>query len=54
MKLVKTVRTNRERIVAAVELNLSNSKIERLNSTISLGNCRGIMHHSTDAVFAMA
>jgi transposase len=53
VKLAKTVRKNRERILAAVELNLSNSKLEGLNSKIRLINHRGYGHHSAEAVIAM-
>jgi transposase len=34
VKLSRTIRANRDRIVAAVELGLSNSKLEGLNSKI--------------------
>jgi transposase len=51
--LSKTVRDNRERILAAVELGLSNSKLEGLNSKIRLINHRGYGHHSAAAVIAM-
>lgn len=51
--LSKTVRANRERILAAVELGLSNSKLEGLNSKIRLVNHRGYGHHSAAAVIAM-
>lgn len=51
--LAKTVRTNRERILATVELGLSNSKLEGLNSKIRLINHRGYGHHSATAVIAM-
>ena len=53
MKLAKTVKANRERILAAVELELSNSKLESLNSKIRLINHRGYGHHSAAAVIAM-
>lgn len=49
----KTVRANRKRILAAVELGLSNSKLEGLNSKIRLINHRGYGHHSAAAVIAM-
>lgn len=49
----KTVRANRERILAAVELGLSNSKLEGLNSKIRLINHRGYGHHSAAALIAM-
>lgn len=51
--LSKTVRANRDRIIAAVELGLSNSKLEGLNSKIRLINHRGYGHHSAAAVIAM-
>ena len=51
--LSKTVRDNRERILAAVELGLSNSKLEGLNSKIRLINHRGYGHHSAAALIAM-
>lgn len=51
--LSKTVRVNRERILAAVELQLSNSKLEGLNSKIRLINHRGYGHHSAAALIAM-
>ena len=46
MTLSKTVRDNRDRILAAIELGLSNSKLEGLNSKIRLINHRGYGHHS--------
>ncbi len=51
--LAKTIRLNRERILAAIELGLSNSKLEGLNSKIRLINHRGYGHHSAVAVIAM-
>lgn len=51
--LSRTVRANRDRILAAVELGLSNSKLEGLNSKIRLINHRGYGHHSAAAVIAM-
>ncbi len=51
--LAKTVRANRERILAAIELGLSNSKLEGLNSKIRLINHRGYGHHSAAALIAM-
>jgi transposase len=49
----KTVRANRERILAAVDLGLSNSKLDGLNSKIRLINHRGYRHHSAAAIIAM-
>ncbi len=51
--LSKTVRANRDRILAAVELGLSNSRLEGLNSKIRLINHRGYGHHSAAALIAM-
>ena len=53
MKLSKTIRAHREDILAAVQLGLSNSKLEGLNSKIRLINHRGYGHHSAAAVIAM-
>jgi transposase len=53
VKLAKTVKANRERILAAVELGLSNSKLEGLNSKVRLINHRGYGHHSAAALIAM-
>jgi len=44
--LARTIVAQRERILAAVELGLSNSKLEGLNSKIRLINHRGYGHHS--------
>jgi len=51
--LSRTLRANRDRILAAVELGLSNSKLEGLNSKIRLINHRGYGHHSAAAIIAM-
>ena len=53
MKLSKTIRANRTRILDAIELGLSNSKLEGLNSKIRLINHRGYGHHSATALIAM-
>jgi transposase len=53
IQLAKTVRANRQRILAAIELGLSNSKLEGLNSKIRLINHRGYGHHSAAALIAM-
>jgi len=49
----KTVRANRDRIIASVELGLSNGKLEGINSKIRLINHRGYGHHTAAAVIAM-
>ena len=51
--LAKTIRANRDRILAAIELGLSNSKLEGINSKIRLINHRGYGHHSAAALIAM-
>jgi transposase len=51
--LSKTIRAHRPQILAAVQLGLSNSKLEGLNSKIRLINHRGYGHHSAAAVIAM-
>jgi len=53
VNLSKTIRAHGEAILAAVELGLSNSKFEGLNSKIRLINHRGYGHHSAAAVIAM-
>ena len=53
LKLSRTVRQERDRILHAVELGLSNSKLEGLNSKIRLINHRGYGHHSAAAVISM-
>ena len=53
VRLSRTVRAHRDGILAAVELGLSNSKLEGLNSKIRLINHRGYGHHSPAAVIAM-
>ncbi len=51
--LSRTIRKHREHILAAVDLGLSNSKLEGLNSKIRLINHRGYGHHTPAAVIAM-
>ncbi len=47
------VRAHRLAVLAAVELGMSNSRLEGLNSKIRLINHRGYGHHSAAAVIAM-
>jgi transposase len=53
LALSRTIRAHREEILAAVDLGLSNSKLEGLNSKIRLINHRGYGHHSATALIAM-
>ncbi|HZD65730.1 MAG TPA: ISL3 family transposase [Acidimicrobiales bacterium] len=52
VRFSRTVRANKERILAAVELGLSNSRLEGLNSKVRLINHRGY-GHSLPALVAM-
>jgi transposase len=52
VKLSQTIRSHRDGILAAIELALSNSKLEGLNSKIRLINHRGYGHHSAAALIA--
>jgi len=53
LDLSRTIRRHRGQILAAVDLGLSNSKLEGLNSKIRLINHRGYGNHSAAAVIAM-
>jgi transposase len=53
VRLSRTIRAHRDGILAAVELGLSNSKLEGLNSKIRLINHRGFGHHSPAALISM-
>lgn len=53
VKLSRTIRRHRDGILAAVELGLSNSKLEGMNSKIRLINHRGYGHHTAAALIAM-
>ena len=51
--LAATIRANRDTVLAAVELGLSNSRLEGLNSKIRLINHRSYGHRSATALIAM-
>ncbi len=53
LRAVKLVRENRVGILAAVELGLSNSRLEGTNSKIRMINHRGYGHHSVKTITAM-
>jgi transposase len=53
LKAVKMVRESRTGILAAVELGLSNSRLEGTNGKIRVINHRGYGHHSAKALTAM-
>lgn len=53
VKLSRTIRHERHRILAAITLGLSNSKLEGLNSKIRIINHRGYRHHTPAPLIAM-
>ncbi len=53
VKLSRTLRKERHRILAAIEHGLSNSKLEGLNSKIRIINHRGYGHHTPAPLIAM-
>jgi transposase len=53
VNFARRLRRNIDGIVAAVELGLSNSRLEGINSKIRLINHRGYGHHSASALSAM-
>jgi transposase len=53
LKAVAMIREQRSGILAAVELGLSNSRLEGTNSKIRIINHRGYGHHSAEALTAM-
>jgi transposase len=52
VNLAKTIRHNSDGIIAAVELGLSNSRLEGINGKIRLIQRRGYGYHSVDALAA--
>ncbi|MFL5797724.1 MAG: transposase, partial [Actinomycetota bacterium] len=53
VNLARQIRRNFEGIVAAVELGLSNSRLEGVNARIRLIQRRGYGYHSVDALAAV-
>jgi transposase len=53
VKVSRSIRNKREGVLAAVELGLSNSRLEGTNSKIRLLNHRGYGHHSAEALISM-
>lgn len=51
--LARTLRAQREGILAAIDLDLSNSRLEGLNARVRLINNRGFGHRSPAALLAM-
>jgi transposase len=52
MNLARQIRHNFEGIIAAVESDLSNSRLEGINGKIRLIQRRGYGYHSVDALAA--
>lgn len=53
VKLARTIRKHKSGILAAIELGISNGRLEGLNSKIRLLSHRAYGFHSTDALIAM-
>jgi len=53
IKLARTVRKHKQGVLAAIELGLSNGRLEALNSKVKLLSHRAYGFHSADALIAM-
>jgi transposase len=53
VKLARTIRKHKAGVLAAIELELSNGRLEGLNSKIRLLPHRAYGFHSADALIAM-
>jgi transposase len=53
IKLARTIRKHKTGVLAAIELNLSNGRLEALNSKVRLISHRAYGFHSADALIAM-
>jgi transposase len=53
IKLARTIRKHKAGVLAAIELNLSNGRLEALNSKVRLISHRAYGFHSADALIAM-
>jgi transposase len=53
VKLARTIRKHKTGVLAAIELNLSNGRLEALNSKVRLLSHRAYGFHSADALIAM-
>ena len=53
VKLAHTIRKHKQGVLAAIELGLSNERLEALNSKIRLISHRAYGFHSADALIAM-
>ncbi|MGZ6640084.1 MAG: ISL3 family transposase [Solirubrobacteraceae bacterium] len=53
VKLARTIRKHKAGVLAAIEMNLSNGRLEALNSKVRLLSHRAYGFHSADALIAM-
>ena len=53
VKLARTLRKHKQGVLAAIELGLSNGRLEALNSKVRLISHRAYGFHSADALIAM-
>ena len=53
LKLARTIRKHKAGVLAAIELGLSNGRLEALNSKVRLLSHRAYGFHSADALIAM-
>ena len=53
MKLARTIRQHKSGVLAAIELDISNERLEALNSRVRLISHRAHGFHSADALIAM-
>ncbi|MGZ6670050.1 MAG: ISL3 family transposase [Solirubrobacteraceae bacterium] len=53
VKLARTIRKHKQGVLAAIELGLSNGRLEALNSKVRLLSHRAYGFHSADALIAM-
>ena len=53
VKLARTIRKHKQGVLAAIELNLSNGRLEALNSKVRLISHRAYGFHSANALIAM-
>ena len=53
VKLARTIRKHKPGVLAAIELNMSNGRLEALNSKVRLISHRAYGFHSADALIAM-
>ena len=53
IKLARTIRKHKQGVLAAIELNISNGRLEALNSKVRLISHRAYGFHSADALIAM-